>query len=44
VATADPSGAICRKLQVLPALIGAFAGAPVLAQEMEADTFRYASA
>ena len=29
-------------LQALPALIGAFAGAPVLAREMEAGTFRYA--
>jgi ABC-2 family transporter protein len=29
-------------LQVLPALIGAFAGAPVLAREMETGTFRYA--
>jgi ABC-type transport system involved in multi-copper enzyme maturation permease subunit len=29
-------------LQVIPALIGAFAGAPVLAREMESGTFRYA--
>ena len=29
-------------LQVLPAAIGAFAGAPVLAREMETGTFRYA--
>jgi hypothetical protein len=29
-------------LQVLPALIGAFAGAPVLAREIESGTFRYA--
>jgi hypothetical protein len=29
-------------LQLLPALIGAFAGAPVLAREMETGTFRYA--
>jgi hypothetical protein len=29
-------------LQVLPALIGTFAGAPVLAREIEAGTFRYA--
>jgi hypothetical protein len=29
-------------LQVLPALIGAFAGAPVLARELETGTFRYA--
>jgi hypothetical protein len=28
-------------LQVLPPLIGAFAGAPVLARELEAGTFRY---
>jgi ABC-type transport system involved in multi-copper enzyme maturation permease subunit len=29
-------------LQVLPALIGAFIGAPLLAREMETGTFRYA--
>jgi hypothetical protein len=29
-------------LQALPALIGAFAGAPILAREMETGTFRYA--
>jgi len=29
-------------LQALPALIGAFAGAPVLARELETGTFRYA--
>ena len=29
-------------LQVIPPLIGAFAGAPVLAREFEAGTFRYA--
>ena len=29
-------------LQIIPALIGAFAGAPVLARELEAGTFRYA--
>ena len=29
-------------LQAVPALIGAFAGAPVLAREMETGTFRYA--
>jgi hypothetical protein len=29
-------------LQVVPALIGAFAGAPVLARELEAGTFRFA--
>ena len=29
-------------LQAVPALIGAFAGAPVLAREMETGTFRFA--
>jgi ABC-type transport system involved in multi-copper enzyme maturation permease subunit len=29
-------------LQAVPALIGAFAGAPILAREMETGTFRYA--
>jgi hypothetical protein len=29
-------------LQALPALVGAFAGAPVLARELETGTFRYA--
>ena len=29
-------------LQVVPAMIGAFAGAPVLARELETGTFRYA--
>jgi ABC-type transport system involved in multi-copper enzyme maturation permease subunit len=29
-------------LQALPALIGAFVGAPVLARELETGTFRYA--
>src|SRR5580704_16650872 len=29
-------------LQVAPALIGAFVGAPVLARELETGTFRYA--
>ena len=29
-------------LQAVPALIGAFAGAPVLARELETGTFRYA--
>jgi hypothetical protein len=28
-------------IQVAPALIGAFAGAPVLARELETGTFRY---
>jgi hypothetical protein len=36
------SGAtIAFPLQLLPALIGAFVGAPVLAREMETGTFRY---
>jgi ABC-2 family transporter protein len=34
--------AIAVLLQVVPALIGAFAGAPVLARELETGTFRYA--
>jgi uncharacterized protein YneF (UPF0154 family) len=38
-ATAD---AIAVLLQVVPALIGAFVGAPVLARELETGTFRYA--
>jgi hypothetical protein len=33
---------ILYPLQLLPALIGAFAGAPILAREMETGTFRYA--
>jgi hypothetical protein len=33
---------IAALLQVLPALIGAFVGAPVLARELETGTFRYA--
>jgi hypothetical protein len=37
------SGAtIAFPLQLLPALVGAFAGAPILAREMETGTFRYA--
>ena len=28
-------------LQIVPALIGAFVGAPVLARELETGTFRY---
>jgi ABC-type transport system involved in multi-copper enzyme maturation permease subunit len=32
---------IATALQVLPALIGAFVGAPLLAREMETGTFRY---
>ena len=34
--------AIAVLLQVVPALIGAFAAAPILAQELETGTFRYA--
>jgi ABC-type transport system involved in multi-copper enzyme maturation permease subunit len=34
-------GWILGLLQVIPALIGAFAGAPLLAREFEAGTFRY---
>ncbi len=33
---------IATALQAVPALIGAFVGAPVLAREMETGTFRYA--
>ncbi len=29
-------------MQVIPVLIGAFAGAPVLARELETGTYRYA--
>jgi hypothetical protein len=35
----DPGGVL---LQLVPALIGAFVGAPVLARELETGTFRYA--
>jgi hypothetical protein len=35
----DPGGVL---LQLVPVLIGAFAGAPVLARELETGTFRYA--
>jgi hypothetical protein len=35
-------GAVLGVLQAIPALIGAFAGAPVLAREFETGTFRYA--
>jgi hypothetical protein len=35
----DPGGIL---LQLVPVLIGAFAGAPVLARELETGTFRYA--
>ena len=37
-----PANAIAALLQVVPALIGAFVGAPVLARELETGTFRYA--
>ena len=41
--TYSPTGqTIASLLQVVPALIGAFAGAPVLARELETGTFRYA--
>ena len=39
VGAASPGGVF---LQVVPVLIGAFAGAPVLARELETGTFRYA--
>jgi hypothetical protein len=39
VSAASPGGVF---LQVVPVLIGAFAGAPVLARELETGTFRYA--
>ena len=39
--TALPANRL-RALQAVPALIGAFAGAPVLARELETGTFRYA--
>ena len=39
---ASGTGATLALLQVIPALIGAFAGAPVLARELETGTFRYA--
>jgi hypothetical protein len=38
----DPGARVGGPLQVVPALIGAFAGAPVLAREMETGTFRFA--
>jgi hypothetical protein len=41
--TYAPTGRnIATLLQVVPALIGAFVGAPVLARELETGTFRYA--
>jgi ABC-type transport system involved in multi-copper enzyme maturation permease subunit len=36
------SSVVAALLQVVPALIGAFVGAPVLARELESGTFRYA--
>jgi hypothetical protein len=36
------AAALAALLQVVPALIGAFVGAPVLARELETGTFRYA--
>jgi hypothetical protein len=42
LSTYAPSvGVTAALLQVIPALIGAFAGAPVLARELETGTFRY---
>jgi hypothetical protein len=38
----DPALTAAVLLQVVPALIGAFTGAPVLARELETGTFRYA--
>jgi hypothetical protein len=38
----DPALTAAVMLQVVPALIGAFVGAPVLARELETGTFRYA--
>ncbi|HEV2255760.1 MAG TPA: hypothetical protein VGS06_21500 [Streptosporangiaceae bacterium] len=38
----QPAQIISVALQAVPALIGAFVGAPVLAREMETGTFRYA--
>jgi ABC-type transport system involved in multi-copper enzyme maturation permease subunit len=35
------SGIVAALLQVVPALIGAFAGAPLLAREFESGTFRF---
>ncbi|HEX3958868.1 MAG TPA: ABC transporter permease subunit [Trebonia sp.] len=39
---ASTASIIAALLQVVPALIGAFVGAPVLARELETGTFRYA--
>jgi ABC-type transport system involved in multi-copper enzyme maturation permease subunit len=37
-----PANSIAALLQAVPALIGVFAGTPVLARELETGTFRYA--
>ncbi|MDR1512215.1 MAG: hypothetical protein LBS56_01845, partial [Propionibacteriaceae bacterium] len=37
-----PAGVVAALLQVVPPLIGAFVGAPLLAREFETGTFRYA--
>ena len=42
LSTTGRGGGIAALLQAVPALIGAFAGAPVLAREFETGTFRYA--
>ena len=42
IATTATAQIIAIALQAVPALIGAFVGAPVLAREMETGTFRYA--
>ncbi len=39
---APGAGPVLGLLQVIPALIGAFLGAPLLARELESGTFRYA--
>ena len=39
---APGTGWVLGLMQVIPALIGAFAGAPVLARELETGTYRYA--
>jgi hypothetical protein len=41
-ANGSAAGLIAALLQGVPALIGAFVGAPVLARELETGTFRYA--
>ena len=42
VSNGNTSGIIATLLQGVPALIGAFVGAPVLARELETGAFRYA--